>query len=85
MSKKFRSTTEEIDKQYAAQFQKEEIDKQYAAQFQKEEIDKQYAAQFNALFVLVASLPDSKTQDILYSSLYSDDCSLKRKKDNEEE
>jgi hypothetical protein len=64
MSKKFTSSTEEVQA---------EMKRLQQLEFQKEEIDKQYAAQFNVLFVLVGSLPDSETQDILYASLYSDD------------
>jgi hypothetical protein len=58
MSRKFTSTIKEV--QIA-------MKKLQQLQFAKEDIDKQYAAQFNALFVLVASLPDSETQDMLYS------------------
>jgi hypothetical protein len=75
MSKKFTSTTEEVQ---TAMTRLEYI------QFRREELDRQYAAQFNALFVLVASLPHSEEQKMIYDSLYPDDCS-KRKKENKEE
>jgi hypothetical protein len=77
MSRKFTSTTEEVE---AA------IKKLQQLQFRREEMDKQYAVQFNVVYVLICSLPDSEEQDMLYASLYADDdCSLKRKRENEEE
>jgi hypothetical protein len=76
MSKKFTSTAEEVQSAIKALPQ---------LQFRKKELDQQYAAQFNAFFVLVVSLPDSEEQDMIYASLYADDCSGKRKRENEEE
>jgi hypothetical protein len=76
MSKKFTSTTEEV--QVA-------MKKLQQLQFQREEMDKQYAAQFNALYILISSLPDSETQKMICDSLNADDCSGKRKRENEEE
>jgi hypothetical protein len=52
---------------------------------QKEQLDKQYVTQFSTLFVLVVFLPDSEEQDFLYATLYDSDCSLKRKRENDEE
>jgi hypothetical protein len=51
MSKKFTSTTEEVQTV---------MKRLQYIQFRREELDKQYAAQFNTLFVLVTSLPDSE-------------------------
>jgi hypothetical protein len=42
-------------------------------------------AQFKALYVLICSLPDSEEQDMIYASLYADDFSGKRKRENVEE
>jgi hypothetical protein len=76
MSKEFMSIIEEVE---AA------MKKLQQPQFQREEMDKQYAAQFNGLYVLISSLPDSETRKMICDSINADDCSLKRKKDNEEE
>jgi hypothetical protein len=77
MSKKIASTTEEAQ---TAMRRLQQL------QFQKQDIDKQYAAQFNAVFLLVASLPDSEIHDMLYASLQADDnCSGKRKRENDED
>jgi hypothetical protein len=76
MSRKFTSTTEEVQ---------DAIKALQHLQFQKEQLDKRYAVQFNSLFVLVASLPDSEEQDMLYATLYYNNYSLKEKRENEEE
>jgi hypothetical protein len=54
-------------------------------QFQKEQLDRQYSIQFDSLFVPISSLPNSEMQNFLYGSLYGNDCSLKRKRENEED